>query len=402
MEEIEFSIFQHGPGALENLHALMEQFEQKHGIHVRLNILPFSGAWARMMEMALYQHGPDISEVGSTWLGDFERMNALRPFTPAEVRSLGGSDAFLPASWLSGTASGERAGSPRTVWAIPWVTDTRVIFYRRDVLEQAGIDEAEAFTSHEALMNTLARIQEKGKLPPLSIPSQRSRITLHNLASWIWKEEGGFLSPDGKKLLFDLPPARRGMRQYFSLARYLTQETQGLDDSQAGQVFMQGRAAVTVSGQWLVFGLNADPLVERETRVSRVPGVSFAGGFHLVIWQYSTKTPAALKLVDFLAGNNPPESVYPGVGLPVRVEHIKTTPIRQQPLFKEIIEVLDGARAFPSGHMWGLIEKQLADMIPNIWRDVLALPDRGDEAAIDAILDRYISPLAHRLKVMFG
>ncbi len=401
MDEIELSIFQHGNDVTKNMQALLAQFEKQERIHVNLTVMPFPGAWSRMVEFALYQHGPDVSQVGSTWLGDFQRMNALRPYLSTEIRSLGGAEAFLPAAWNSGSSSGEVINSPM-VWGIPWVADTRVIFYRKDLLEQAGIDETTAFTSHAALDATLNRIQETSQLPPLSLSTQRSRITLHNLASWIWNEGGEFLSSDGKKILFDQPAARQGMCKYFSLAKYISLSLSGLEDSQAGEAFAQGQAAVTISGHWLVFGLGANPQVQQFIRVAPVPGVSFAGGFHLVIWQHSRKTSAAYKLVEFLAGRNAPDSFFPALGLPVRQDIIKNTPLKQQPLFKELIGVLDGARSFPSGHIWGLVEKQLTDLAPYIWKDVLALPDRGDVTAIDAILDQYLTPLARRLKITIG
>ncbi len=401
MEEIEFSVFEHGAEVIENLQELLAAFEKQERIRVRLNVMPFSGAWARLVEIALYHHGPDVSNVGNTWVGDFQRMNALRLYSPAEIQRLGGAEAFLPAAWQSGSTAGEASAAPK-IWGIPWAADTRVIFYRKDVLEQAGVDAATAFASHEALENTLARIQATSPIAPLSLPTRRSRITLHNLASWIWQEGGEFLSADGKNILFDQPAARQGMRKYFSLAKYLPPSLHHLDDSQAGEAFIQGQAAITLSGHWLSIGLEPNLQAKQQTRVAPVPGVPFAGGFHLVVWKHSRKEAAAFKLIEFLAGSNMGASIFPGMGLPVRMDMIENTALKQQPLFAEMIGSLDRARSFPSGHIWGLVEKQLTDRIPAIWADVLALPDRGDIDALDAILDQYLAPLARRLKITIG
>ncbi len=40
MEEIVFSIGNHGVTGMENLKKLVDLFERKHGIHVRLDIIP--------------------------------------------------------------------------------------------------------------------------------------------------------------------------------------------------------------------------------------------------------------------------------------------------------------------------------------------------------------------------
>jgi hypothetical protein len=81
MEEIVFSIFNHGAVATEALKTVLLQFENKFGIQVRLEIIPnWVQGWSRLVENALYRSGPDISEAGNTWIGDLARMDALHPF----------------------------------------------------------------------------------------------------------------------------------------------------------------------------------------------------------------------------------------------------------------------------------------------------------------------------------
>ena len=52
-----------------------------------------------------------------------------------ELNVLGGSAAFLPSSWQSSIVLGEKE-----VCAVPWLADTRLIYYRRDLLDKAGVD----------------------------------------------------------------------------------------------------------------------------------------------------------------------------------------------------------------------------------------------------------------------
>ena len=75
-------------------------------------------------------YGPDISEVGSTWVGDLISMNALRPFSASDIAVLGGKEPFLPAVW-------ERTrliGDSRT-WSVPWLLDLSAVFFRRDLFQ---------------------------------------------------------------------------------------------------------------------------------------------------------------------------------------------------------------------------------------------------------------------------
>jgi multiple sugar transport system substrate-binding protein len=410
MEEIEFSIFDQGPDAVDLVRNLLSDFESREKVHINLTVMPFSGSWARLVQVALYHDGPDVSMIGSTWVSDFVRMNALRPFTLQEIRTLGGAESFLPASWRSSTS--EEAGIA-SIWAVPWLTDTRLLYYHRAPMEKAGLDPLTAFQSADALESTLQRLQACGVESPIVIPTLRSRIGMHHLACYIWGAGGDFLSPDGNEIVFDQPAARQGMKNYLHLGRYLSTAARGLGDGQTDNHFWS-EAAITFSGQWLA----TDPRMGTGISdggslvgIASIPGVPFVGGFHLVTWQHTNKARTAIKLIDYLAGpyagfrgHSTNFSPYPSMGLPARLELIDrfpppgpddpTAPIYQPP-FSAILPLLKEGHALPAGHMWGLIEKHLTDLLPILWEEVLA----SENSDLDAILNKFIPPLVRRLKL---
>ena len=54
MEEITFSVFNHGLAASEKLQVLLEQFEKQSGIGVRLEIISnWTLGWSKLVENAL-------------------------------------------------------------------------------------------------------------------------------------------------------------------------------------------------------------------------------------------------------------------------------------------------------------------------------------------------------------
>lgn len=395
MEEIEFSVFEHGAEAIARLRAALADFETRQRIHVRLTVLPFAGAWAKVVQMALYGDGPDVSAIGTSWLGDFVRMTALRPFSPSEIRALGDATDFFSANWHSAVLADEGPGSEPTVWAVPWLADTRISCYRTDLFEQAGLSAAEVFQSAPQLAAALARLRDNGVALPLAIPTQRSRLALHTLASFIWGAGGDFVDEHSGALVLDEPAALAGMRQYFRLGHYLVGAARECGEVQSDALFRLGQAAMTISGHWLLQDQAFDPQVKSHLGVAPVAGVPFVGGYHLAIWQYSRKVSAALKLVNFLAGRQAPIELYPAFGLPARREILQASAALQAPPYDAYLPMFERGRSFPAGRMWGLIEKNLVDIISLIWHDVLA----SDEAELDAILDRHIGPLANRLRL---
>jgi multiple sugar transport system substrate-binding protein len=392
MEEISFSVFDHGADAIAHLRSLLADFEQKQHIRVKLTVLPFEGAWNAMVRMALYQDAPDVSAVGTSWVGDFVRMDALHPFTEAEIRLLGGADSFLPASWQSAVLSDERGA---TAWAVPWLADARIVCYRRDVLERAGVEAATAFQTPEQLASTLRQLQAAGIGMPLTIPTKSSQLAVHNLASFIWQAGGDFLDLHYGTLAIDRPEALAGLRHYFDLGRYLAAEARGCDEHQSDAIFGAGRAAITFGGHWLLQDPRINPLLVAALDVAPLLNVPFVGGYHLVVWRFKRKSSAVMKLVEFLAGRQAPQSLFPAFGLPARRETLAQATGLQVPPFPSYAPMLYSGRSFPTARMWGLIEKNLVDSLPVIWADVLAT----EEPDLTAILDRHITPLAHRLRL---
>jgi multiple sugar transport system substrate-binding protein len=167
--EIEFSI--QAPAA-DLIQPLLAEFEAKYHIQVKLRLLTWDAAWSELVKVALYNDGPDISEVGSTWLGDLTAMGALHAFQPDEITHLGRASRFLPAAW-QGCQMPERP----EVWAIPWLVGARLVLFRRDLLLRTGVDEmgllpAPRVSAHPANARTSRRRRDRpsARLPRLRMP----------------------------------------------------------------------------------------------------------------------------------------------------------------------------------------------------------------------------------------
>ena len=391
MVELELSIMPNAQDPAESVPALAD-FEARHHVRVRVNVLAsWPTAWADLVRMALYKQGADVSQVGSTWVSNFLAMRALRPFTPREAAEMGGESALLPAAWQSRSPSGERE-----IWSIPWLTDTRVLFYRRDLLERAGIDEQTAFRSMDALEDTLRRLQASGVTNPWIVPTARLLITVHNLASWIWGAGGDFVSADGKRILFNQKEAPAGIRAYFALYRYMPPGSLRREEFQAQALIQQGQAAVTISGPWEIPGFQRDPIARATVGAALVPGVPFVGGSNLVIWNHTRHPEAAVELVRFLTSREAQIAYTARVDpLPTRLDALNAPRFADDPLYRVARDSLRVGRAFPAIPLWGLIEDGLTAACAWIWADLLANPDID----LDTVIRQHLDPLARRLNL---
>ena len=77
MVELEFSVLSHDPERTNQLLPLLHAFEVQQHVQVNLVAIPWSKGWTEIAKIGIYAQGPDISEVGTTWVGSLASMHAL-------------------------------------------------------------------------------------------------------------------------------------------------------------------------------------------------------------------------------------------------------------------------------------------------------------------------------------
>jgi multiple sugar transport system substrate-binding protein len=354
-----------------------------HDFAVQVTSIPWDTLWHELVNVGLYKHGADVSQIGTTWIGGLMAMDALRPYSTTEIAHLGGEAAFLPAAWQANLLKEQ----PNNVWAIPLVADPRVIFYRRDLLEKAGVNEAEAFKDINALDETLERLRASGIKTPWAVPTCKTRNTLHYIASWIWGAGGDFTSEDGRQLLFAQAESLSGICAYFNLHRFMPRRSDHLGEQEVLHLLADGEIAVTVCGPWGFRYLQGTGQLDKITRIRLAlpPGPAFVGGLCIVIWKHVSyqKAPAAVDLVNSLIQPEI-EANYAKISsyLPTRLDLLNQPPYTTQPEHQVFAQALKSGRPHPPFMRWGLIEDRLSSTLDEIWANLYLNPDQNVSALV--------------------
>ncbi len=390
MIDIESSVMG-SPGVGEALSPWVQEFERLTHIRVRLTPVPWD--WNTISKYGVYGQGPDVTEVGSSWVASLAAMNALRPITVGEIRFLGGAESFLPGAWKScQTADDHR------IWGLPWTSQVLVLYYRRDLLAQFGIARTEeecraAFATHPALVETLKRLQAAGVSHPLALWVTGEWNTIHSAAPWVWGAGGEFIIPDGNEVIFHHPAAMSGLRNYFSLRSFMRPSCTAEDNSRH-QLF-HGNPAVAIECQVpYVFFRDHQPESLAKWGICPTPGIPYLGGSNLVIWEHTHQSDAALKWVQFLirkvdeqVGSLRPED------FPTRLKALDQWAASGDRFAIGFVESLKRGRGHMSARLWGLVEEKLLGVFPHIWEDLLSDPARD----VDETLHQHLDPLARSL-----
>jgi ABC-type glycerol-3-phosphate transport system substrate-binding protein len=383
----------HNPEMMGLLNTVLSEFQVETGYDYGLREIDYDSGWSEFVRTAIYGLGLDLSEIGTTWVNDFAGMQVLRPYSLPELRPFASQKDFPPAMWRS------VCDSEGGIWAAPWMTDISLVYYRRDLLQKAGVDEAKAFSSPAEFDHTLYSLQRSGVGSPLVLPTRRSHITIHNIAMWLWACKTDFLTPSGKQVILNEPSGRAALRSYFSLYHYLSPSARRLNNRNSDNLFATGGAAVTIAGPWLLPYLI--PEVRENLGLAAPLGQSYLGGSAIVIWKSSERPQEALRCAETLLSKGVQMLLPQKAGmLPARLDVLESFPLAVQDDASRqvIIQALKGGRTLPSLPIWGLVEDRLVTTFERFWEDLLSDPS----PQIDRLMDEHLVPDFQRLGIVMS
>lgn len=377
MKEIELSAMSISP-FVETQGNLLGHFTSLYHTNAKLNRVDWIDAWNLLVRSGLNGQGPDVSEIGTTWLGGLQSMDTLRPFTPKEASLMGGAQAFQPAVWEAC-----QFGREDHLHAIPFVLDVRVVLYRRDWLQKASVDEATAFSDADHFAETLRRVRAAGHPSPLAMPTSHTLTRLiHDLSCWVWSAGGEIRSSDGRRMLLMEANARAGMHSYFAMNEFLSPEMQAMAELDVFRVFSQGKPAIAVLSERGYMGImsesvTTDPEVRENTGMAMLMRAPFVGGTALGVWRYSHNYEDAVKLVQYLTSAEA-WKIMNLDGFPftsARIDILEHSKIATTPFYSALLQSIKHGRSFQSGYRWSGVESRLVAVIENLWTDLRANPE---------------------------
>jgi multiple sugar transport system substrate-binding protein len=188
---------------------------------------------------------------------------------------------------------------------VPWYVDTRLLFYRSDILKASGIGSPPA--TWEEWRRALAAIRARGEpdhyalLMPLNEPEPLLALGL--------QQDEPLLREDGSRGGFSSAGFRRSLAFYVEMFRNdWAPAVGGAQISNVWTEFGNGRFAFYISGPWNIGEFKRRLPADRQNDWMTAPlpgphgaGASTAGGSSLVIFGSSRRQQAAWRLVEYLS-----------------------------------------------------------------------------------------------------
>ena len=374
----------------EVVQELVRDFERDHpGIEVRVQQIPWTAAHEKLLTAHVGGVSPDIAQLGNTWVPEFEALGALEPLDTLVARS----DAVDPADYFPGIWDTNVLHD--TLFGVPWYVDTRLIFYRSDLLRRAGYDSMPAsWAEWSAALAALDELMGEGQYP-IYLPTNE-----WNQPAIFGMQAGAtLLDADATRGAFSDPAFRRAFDFYLGIYRRGWAPVAGLYDiANPYQEFARGTFAMWITGPWNIgeFRRRLPPELQDDWATAPLPGptgaesgISMAGGSSLVVFRGSEHTAEAWALVEFLSRPEQQLRFYHLTGdLPARESAWADSALAADRHVRAFYDQLQRVQPLPKAPEWELIATRIIDHAETAIRG--GVPAERALANLDRDVDRML------------
>ncbi|HEY7226492.1 MAG TPA: extracellular solute-binding protein [Micromonosporaceae bacterium] len=218
------------------------RFKSETGADVKIEYQQWGDRYARTDAALAGNNGPDVYEMGNT---DAPRYVFDGAFAPVDTSKFENSN-----TWLTGLS--DPCTLDGTVYCVPYYAGARVLIYRTDLLQSAGLTPP---TTYADLLTDLQTLQTSNAADKNFAAFYMPGAYWYAAMAWVYGEGGQIATKgsDGKWTgsLSD-PKAIAGLQKWADLQHTYSKGDPTKDENDQDAIFAQGHAAFLYGNGWEV------------------------------------------------------------------------------------------------------------------------------------------------------
>jgi multiple sugar transport system substrate-binding protein len=343
------------------------------GVKVNVTPVDWGEAVTKLQTAIAGNTTPDVSQMGTDMMGQFGATGAFEP-VPSDIAS----STYFESAWNTNDVAGVVSG-------VPWYVETRLLYYRTDIAEKAGITSPPA--TWDDLMAMAKAMKEKG--------GSKFGISL-GTKNWqeyfpfLWQNGGDVVDASGNPAL-NSPQAVEALTFYDSFFKAgLTPKSvpEGFDITPA---FVKGDNPMFFSGPWHLGLIDTAGGADFKTKWAiapmpkKVTGTSFLGGSNVVVFKNSKNKDAAWAFVKFLSDPKTQALWYTtATDLPAVQAGWDDPTVKSDPNVALFGEQLKDTKAQPVSATWSELSSALNDTLEKMTTGGMEPQAAADQMQKDA------------------
>ncbi len=329
----------------EKLGVLAKEFEAANpDATVKVTPVPWDAAHDKIATAIAGRQTPDVSLIGTTWMGEFAKTGALDP-TPDLINK----DQFFPGAWDTTVVDD-------TSFGVPWYVETRLIYYRKDLAEKAGVEPP---TSWDTLTSFAQGLKQGGGAKWGIYLQPGGQGSWQTFLPFAWQQGAAITNDEASEFTLDSPAMTEALEYYTSFFDSGLSPKAPFQGSDLENGFVNGTVGSFVSGPWhlgLVRDLGGEAFMDK-VGLALMPkeqaGTSFVGGGDLVVFKDAKNRDSAWKFVEFLSKAETQVKWYETVSdLPAVKAGWENQALASDPMLSRFGEQLNDAKSPPAVPTW--------------------------------------------------
>lgn len=348
---------------------LKAAFTEATGATLDVQVQPWDGAHDKFVTAMAGGTGPDVAEVGTTWVPEFADAGGLDTLTE-DIEAAGLGEGLVQGLVEAGTLDGEMYG-------MPWYAGVRSILGNKEMLEAAGV--AEQPQSWDDLLAMITALKEHD---PEWIPFPVAGGSLFSAMPFIWGAGGEIATESGGTWTAEInsPESVEGLTWYTDLALEHGASTAAANtwvETDSLAAFLQGTVPMFITGSWVPATVKADnPELADKLVAYTIPAKdsavapSFLGGSLMCRFTETQEPELAFELIklvttgEFATRWAQETNYFPGTT--EAMEEVVASGDALTEVFAT--QMLEGGKSVPVTPAWGKIEgaKTLPTMLSSV------------------------------------
>jgi ABC-type glycerol-3-phosphate transport system substrate-binding protein len=265
---------------------IIEDFEKENpDIQIKLERLTWSDGFNKVVTALAANQGPDVIEIGSTWVAGLSQDGGLKPIVPGDL--------------LQKLSNWEPTYYKGKYYGVPWTLSTVALFYNEELLQKTGFKEPPK--NWQELLKQSQAVHKLGENIYGYGLKTGAYSTWQRFLPYAWSNEARLISSDWKSTQVASKNFSEAVQFYKNLEPYSLFD----ENIVVRKQFQEGKVGFMLEepGQIAIFKKETPNL-----RFSTVPlpaspkgkSINFAGAQILAITKNTKNKEAAEKFIRFL------------------------------------------------------------------------------------------------------
>ncbi|SET61404.1 sugar ABC transporter substrate-binding protein [Paenibacillus sp. NFR01] len=328
-------------GTADTVQPIADMYEAENpGVKVEVQAIPWDTAHDKLLTAVASKSGPDVVQMGTTWVPEFAAAGALKDMAPyIEKYPSMKAENFFDGAVQTTQYEGKTVG-------IPFYVETRAMFYRTDLLSDVGYPEGPK--TWDELKDASKKLVAKGGAGHYALPIEGKDSIFPVIFAW---QNGSDIIDANRQPQFNQPA-------YVDTVNFLKSfYDEGLSpkgtDLDTVAAFKDGKMAMFISGPWMIQTVkDKAPEIDGKWSVTTLPAketnTSSIGGADLSIFEYAKNPDEAAKFISFMAEQKAQLKYYETSNSMPALKAAWSDPALSDPMIAAFGKQLENSRPAPT------------------------------------------------------